>query len=145
MNGSRLVRAFAAGVLGACVLTAAHELLRRYLPRAPRFDIFGMKSIARASRTAGAESPAHLHESDLIGDLLSNAGYYSLVGIAGREKALYLGAGLGLAAGLGAVTIPGPLGLGTAATARTTSTQVMTVALYTTGGLIAGSLYRALD
>ena len=145
MNGSRLVKAFAAGVLGACVLTVAHELLRRYLPRAPRLDILGMKSIARVSRAAGAETPAHLHESALLGDLISNAGYYSLVGIAGREKALYVGAGLGLAAGLGAVAIPGPLGLGAAATARTSSTQLMTVALYTTGGLIAGSLYRALD
>lgn len=145
MNGSRLIKAFAAGVLGACVLTAAHELLRRYVPRAPRLDILGMKSIARASRAVGAESPTHLHESALMGDLLSNASYYSLVGIAGRDKAVYVGAGLGLAAGLGAVAAPGPLGLGTAATGRTTSTQMMTVALYTTGGLIAGSLYRALD
>ncbi len=140
-----MVRAFAAGVLGACALTLAHELLRRYFPRAPRLDILGMKSIARASRAAGVRPPDHLHESALIGDLISNAGYYSLVGIAGREKAVYVGAGLGLAAGLGAATVPGSLGLGSAATERTASTQVMTVALYTTGGLIAGSLYRALD
>jgi len=145
MDGSRWVKAFAAGVLGACVLTVAHELLRRYLPHAPRLDILGMKSIARASRASGAKTPDRLHESALMSDLISNAGYYSLVGIASREKALYVGAGLGLAAGLGAVTMPGPLGLGTAATARRSSTQVMTVALYTTGGLIAGSLYRALN
>lgn len=145
MNGSQVVKAFAAGVLGACALTVAHEVLRRWLPRAPRMDVLGMRSIARLSRATHRHRPEHLHEAAFMGDLVSNAGYYSLVGVAGKERAMYLGAGLGLAAGLGAVTLPGPLGLGTAPSARTTVTQALTVALYTTGGLIAGSLYRALD
>ena len=80
-----------------------------------------------------------------MSDLVSNAAYYGLVGIAGRERAVYLGAGLGLMAGLGAVALPGPMRLGSAPTARTAGTQALTVALYTTGGLVAGSLYRALD
>jgi hypothetical protein len=86
-----------------------------------------------------------LYESALMRDLMSNAGYYSLVGMSSAQRALYVGAGLGLAAGLGFATLPGVLGFGEGPGGRTPSTQMMTVALYTTGGLIAGSLYRALD
>jgi hypothetical protein len=145
MSGSTFARALAAGILGACAVTIAHELLRRYVPRAPRMDVLGMRGIARLSRWAGKGTPAHLHESALMGDIVSNAAYYGLVGVAGPERAVYIGAGLGLAAGLGAVVLPGPLALGSAPSSRTTATQAMTVALYTTGGLVAGSLYRALD
>ncbi len=108
-------------------------------------DVLGMRSIARLSRAIGQQPPDKLHEAALMGDIFSNAGYYSLVGVAGRERALYVGAGLGLAAGLGAVTLPGPLGLGSAPSGRTTTTQALTVALYTTGGLVAGSLYQVFD
>src|SRR5438309_7889083 len=114
VNSSSVVKALAAGVLGACAVTVAHELLRRFLPRAPRMEVLGMRSIARLSRAVGQQPPDRLHDAALMGDIFSNAGYYSLVGVAGRERALYVGAGLGLAAGLGAVTLPGPLGLGTA-------------------------------
>jgi hypothetical protein len=51
---------------------------------------------------------------------------------------------LGLAAGLGAVFLPGPLGLGSAPSNRTTQTQAMTVGWYLLGGLAAGLAYQTL-
>jgi hypothetical protein len=40
--------------------------------------------------------------------------------------------------------LPGPLGLGEAPSNRTPQTQLMTVAWYTAGGLVAGVVARAL-
>ena len=45
---------------------------------------------------------------------------------------------------LGAVFLPGPLGLGTKPSARTPQTAAMTVAWYAIGGLVAGAVYHCL-
>src|SRR4051812_15813848 len=68
------------------------------------------------------------HDRALGGDLLANGVYYSLVGAGGSEGALRRGALLGLLAGLGAVALPAPLGLGSEPSKRTPATQLMTVA-----------------
>jgi hypothetical protein len=94
-------------------------------------------------RAVDAEPPVPLHEAALVGDLVSNSFYYSLVGAGSRGDALRNGALLGLAAGLGAVFLPGPLGLGRQPT-DTPATQALTVAWYLAGGLAAGAAYAAL-
>lgn len=71
--------------------------------------------------------------------------YFTLVAAGGRKGAVTRGAVLGLAAGLGAVFLPGPLGLGTAPSRRTPATAVMTAAWYSLGELVAGAVYAALD
>jgi hypothetical protein len=83
-----------------------------------------------------------LHGWALAGDLALNSLYYSLVGVGDREGAFQRGVLLGLAAGVGAVALPGPLGLGTGPSARTPATQAMTVAWYLVGGLAAAAAYR---
>jgi hypothetical protein len=143
MNTRRLAKALAAGAVGACAITLIHELLRRTVPRAPRMDVLGVRGLVRVSRAAGFNPPERLHESALLADLVSNAAYYSLVGAArGHEAAV--GAGLGVAAGAGAVLLPGPLGLGSAPSARTVTTQALTVGLYTVGGVVAGACLKAM-
>jgi hypothetical protein len=143
MNTNRLARALAAGALGACALTLIHQLLRRAVPHAPRIDVLGMRGIARLSRAMGARAPDRLHTAALLADIASNAAYYSLVGAAPGHGAA-TGAALGLAAGAGAVLLPGPLGLGTAPTNRTGPTQLLTVALYSVGGVVAGATFDAM-
>ena len=80
----------------------------------------------------------------LVGDLVSNSLYYSLVGAGARQDAMRNGALLGLAAGLGAVFLPEPLGLGRQPTEDSPETQLMTVAWYLLGGLAAGAAYSAI-
>lgn len=75
---------------------------------------------------------------------MSNTAYYALVGLGGPDGAVGRGAALGFLAGLGAVFLPGPLGLGSAPSRRTPQTAAMTVAWYTLGGLVAGAAYRAI-
>lgn len=139
-----MLKALGSGLLGACALTLIHETARRLAPdSAPRMDVIGMRAIAKTMRAVDAEPPVPLHEAALVGDIISNSFYYSLIGAGSREDALRNGALLGLAAGLGAVFLPGPLGLGRQPT-DTRATQAMTVAWYVAGGLAAAAAYRAL-
>ena len=49
----KVLEALAGGLAGACVLTIAHESLRRVVPEAPRMDILGMRAIAKLMEKAG--------------------------------------------------------------------------------------------
>lgn len=141
-----LVQAISGGIAGACAVTALHESARRTVPEAPRMDILGMRAISRGLEAMGCEPPREerLHEAALAGDLVSNSLYYSLIGLGKPEDAVRNGALLGLAAGLGGVLLPGPLGLGEAPSNRTRATQGMTIAWYLLGGVAAGLAYRYL-
>jgi hypothetical protein len=141
------IEALAGGAAGAAVLTLVHQTARRVVPDAPRMDVLGRRALAAGVRAAGAEPPsgAQLQAAALAGDLVANTAYYSLVGVGGAGGALARGGLLGLAAGLGAVFLPGPLGLGTRPSRRTPQTAAMTVAWYTLGGLVAGAVYGLLQ
>ncbi len=136
--------ALASGITGALALTAIHETARRLVPNAPRMDILGMRAIARGMYHFNEQPPEEkeLFKYSMVGDIISNSLFYSLTG-AGR-KAWWRGAALGLAAGVGGVLLPGPLGLGTEPSGRTPQTKVMTIAWYVLGGLAAAALSRTL-
>ncbi len=80
----------------------------------------------------------------LAGDIVSNALYYSLIGVAKPDNALLTGAALGTVAGVGGVLLPGPMGLGEAPTTRTPATVTMTIGWYLTGGLVTAAAFRWL-
>ena len=140
-----VVTSLAAGLAGAAVLTAVHETTRRVTPDAPRMDILGERAIAKLMRGAGKSPPRgkKLHRLALGGDIVSNSLYYALVG-SGRD-AWVRGAGLGLAAGIGAVVLPPVLGLGRAPRGVTPRTKAMTVAYYLAGGLAAAAVSRLIS
>ena len=140
------VKATVAGVSGAVTTTLLHEFTRRVAPDAPRVDLLGMQALARALGAVGIRPPAGdaLYNLTLAGDLVSNSGYFALVGVGSRDNAMVAGAALGVAAGLGAVYLPKPLGLSAGPTKRTGQTRALTVALYAAGGIAAGAVYRAL-
>lgn len=142
-----MIDAIASGAAGAVALTLAHEATRHTLPAAPRMDVLGKRALAAGFRAADVTPPDEpaMHAVALGGDLISNAAYYSLVGLGGADGAIVRGAVLGVAAGLGAVFLPGPLGLGTAPSRRTPQTALMTVGLYALGGLVAGTAFGALS
>lgn len=134
-----LFRSLTAGFAGAVALTALHETARRLRPQdAPRMDVLGERGLRKLLRLEDLPQPDHetAYSATMLGDVLSNGLYYSLVG-SGRHS-LGRGVGLGVLAGVGGVLLPGPLGLGTAPSRRTPQTEIMTVAWYTVGGLVAG-------
>lgn len=109
-------------------------------------DVLGMRAIERVMRGAKLKPPKPdtLHTVTLAGDIVSNALYYSLVGLGSRQGTWLRGLFLGLAAGIGALVLPGPLGLGTAPSNQTNATRAMTVAWYTAGAFVAAATYLRL-
>ncbi|WP_442877249.1 hypothetical protein, partial [Deinococcus sp. YIM 134068] len=134
----------AAGLAGAVTLTLLNEGVRRVLPHAPRMEVIGGRALSDAVGATGAEPPRgrDLYRWSLAGDLVSNTLYYGLVGVGAREGAWTRGGALGLAAGLGAAFLPGPLGLGRQPGERRPLTPALTVAWYLTAGLVAAAVAR---
>lgn len=135
----------AAGFAGALALNLLHETMRRLRPYdAPRMDVLGARGLRKLLAAANAPQPDGdtAFALTMAGDVISNGFYYSLVG--SGPHTIARGLGLGLAAGIGGVVLPGPLGLGEAPSSRTFQTKLMTVAWYTVGGLVAGMVAQSL-
>jgi hypothetical protein len=131
------------GLTGACTLTVAHEVLRRTVTHPPRMDILGERGLTKVLKATGLTPPRGqaLFEATLAGDVLSNAATYALIGTA--KGAPLRGTLLGVALGVGAVTLPGPLGLGKPPGRQWPKTDLLTVGLYALGGLVAGLVIQA--
>lgn len=143
----KLSSALGGGIAGAVALTLIHQTLRFFDDDAPRMDELGMNAIEKTLKKADVAVPEEdkLYAITMAGDIVSNSLYYSLAGLAKKEQAVIVGAGLGLAAGLGGVYLPKPLGLKEGPSNRTAHTKLLTVALYLTGGLVAGLTAKLLE
>ena len=140
------LEALGSGLVGATALTAIHESARKTLSDAPRMNVLGERAIARSMEMVGREPPPEddLHTAALFGDVVANSLYYSLVGLGDPNTAVLRGALLGLAAGLGGVYLPGPMGLGDGPSARTPATKAMTITWYVAGGIAAGIAFQLM-
>jgi len=145
-TNSSIISALGSGLAGAIALNLLHEAVRQVVPQAPRADLLGERSIRIGYRKAGETPPTgtSLYVQAMAGDVFSNAVYYSLAGLNPRQP-LLTGAALGVLAGVGAVTLPGPLGLGEAPTKRTTATVAMTIGWYLFGGLVTGAVLSRMN
>lgn len=145
MATTSLRGALGSGFAGAATLTALHETARRRLEHPPRMDVIGMRALDRVMRKAGIrrQPRRRLFRQTLAGDLVSNAAWYSLVGLGRRDHVWRRGLMLGLVAGAGAVLLPPLLGLGRSPGSRTPTTQALTVAWYVAGGLAAAAAASA--
>lgn len=139
-------QALASGLAGAVAVNFLHELARQVLPHAPRMEVIGMRALAKLARAADQPVPPRdqLYWLALAADILSNGLYYSLVAADDGDSVARRGVGLGLAAGVGGAILPAPLGLGRQPGARWPQTQLLTVAWYTAGGMVAAAIYRRL-
>ena len=147
-TSSHVLQSVGSGLAGAIALNLIHEAVRRVVPDAPHIHVLGEQSIAKLMKTIGLEPPANeqeLYPQALVGDVLANTIYYSLIGTAKKDNSWWIGTALGLAAGLGAVALPGPMSLNEEPTNRKPATKAMTVGWYVLGGLAATAVYRLLE
>ncbi len=141
----KLAPALAAGFAGSLALTLTHQLLHPYIKDAPRMDLMGEEALLKLADKANVTVAADkVYAITMAGDLAGNALYYSLAGACGKEHAVVAGAALGLAAGIGGVYLPKPLGLTNAYSDRTLATKLMTVGIYLLGGIVAGCVARKM-
>src|SRR3954453_18867204 len=103
-----LLKALEAGAAGAATVTFLNESARRIVPHAPRMEVIGKRALARSMEAIGMEPPRRkeLYQAAILGDLVSNGLFYSLVGVGRARHAWRRGLLLGLAAGLGAAALP---------------------------------------
>lgn len=133
------------GLAGAAALTIAHQLLSRVDKDAPRLDIVGEEAVAKGAAKAGIEPPVGntLTGLTLAGDIGANSGYYTMIGHGEDKNLLWRGLGYGAMAGIGALSLPAPMGLDDEPVTRTTKTKIMTMGLYVLGGLVTALTLKA--
>lgn len=143
----KILSSIAGGLAGALAVTLLNEVVKRYDPEAPRLDLLGMSAVSKGFDQANEHIPSRSdqYKYSLIADLIGNTLFFAMAGKGSTRKALSQGSLLGLTAGLGAVFTPKPLGLDASQTNRTTRTQLMTVAYYLIGGIVAGAVSKMVS
>lgn len=142
----KLLHALTAGLAGAVALTVTHQLLHKLFKDAPRMDLMGEEALIKISEEAAIEIPsADIYNITMAGNIAGNSIYYALASMGSSKNATIRGGLLGLAAGIGGVYFPKHLGLTNAYSNRTPKTSLMTVAIYTLGGLVSGKVAAVLD
>ncbi len=135
------------GLAGAVVLTGLHQTLTYLLKdSAPRLDLVGEEGVLKLSKATGITEPKddHLFAITIVGDLISNAFFYSSVGLSKKKNLLRNGIALGVTAGIGALKLTRPLGLNDHPVNKKPTTQILTVSLYLIGGFVTALTIRAL-
>lgn len=138
----KIISSMMGGIAGAAALNIIHQAVAQIDHDAPRVDLVGEEALSKGLKKIGVKPPAGdaLFTATLAADLLSNAAYFSLIGLAKKKHLLAMGAVTGLAAGAGALTLTRPMGLSDAPVTRTEKTKVLTIAWYTISGLVAGAV-----
>lgn len=142
-----LFKALISGFAGACAVTLINETARQFIKDAPRLDVLGKRAIAFPMMKANLEPPPNrdLYWITLGSDIVANTLYYSLVGLGNEKNAFRNGMFLGTVAGVGAVALSEPIGLGDEPVNRTPQTELMTVVWYMAGGIAAAAVYQSFS
>lgn len=143
----KLGTALAGGLAGAAALNLIHESYRKIDKDAPHIHLIGEEALIKMLNAAHLPKPKNkkeLYQWTLAGDVLSNALYFSLIGVGKSKHSIQRGVILGLTAGVGAVFMPEKMGLNDAPSTRTMETKLLTVLWYTLGGAVAGGVIKLL-
>lgn len=135
------------GLAGAVALNLIHETVRRFDPEAPEIQLVGEEAMSKSIKALGGDPPTgeKLYAVTLVSDIVTNALYFSAVGLGKKKYLWWRGAGYGLAAGVGALELTNPMGLSDAPITKTKKTSLLTVSWYLIGGLVAALTIDALD
>ncbi len=139
-------QALMAGAAGAVALNVVHQAAQAFTADAPRMDVVARRAIAGGMEASGLEVPDEptLQRWALGGDLVANSIYYSVIAC-GKPSGVWRRAlTLGVAAGLGALTLPQRMGLGAPPRSHSLANQFMTIAWYTVGGLATAAVATRL-
>jgi len=141
------VKNIVAGLGGAIALNIIHESLKRRDKDMPRVDLLGEEALEKSLDFFDAEIKDEdtLYKATLAGDIISNALYYSAIGAGNPKHLLTRAVTMGITAGVGAITLPEPLGLDEKPVTRTNKTKALTIGYYLAGALVTAALVKALN
>lgn len=143
----KLNNSLTGGLAGAVAVTALHEVMRHKAKGTPRMDKLGEQALNKGLEATGAKPLRGntLFYTTMVGDILTNALYYAIIGGGKKNNTLKRGIFFGLAAGFGGILLPKPMGLNEQYSAGTRKKGALTVGYYLLGGLIAAAVMNALD
>jgi len=136
-----------AGLGGAIALNILHESLKKKSKDMPRVDLLGEEALQKTLNYFGTEIEGEkpLYTATLAGDVLSNAMYYSMIGKGKPDHVWVRALAYGVAAGVGAITLPEPMGLDPEPVTKTDTSKALTVGYYVVGALVTAALVRAIS
>lgn len=140
------IKNLVAGLAGAVALNLLHETLKKESKQVPRVDLLGEEAVQKVVRYFGGNitNRKELYQTTLAGDILSNALYYSLIG-AGDSKSIWPKAiAMGVTAGIGAITLPEPMGLDPKPVAKNNQIKAMTIGYYVFGAIVTGLVLKLI-
>ncbi|RZJ67487.1 MAG: twin-arginine translocation signal domain-containing protein [Flavobacterium sp.] len=110
-------------------------------------DLVGEEALQKSLDAAGADEiqgEDNLYAATLGADIVSNTMYFATIGAGGAKNLWPRAIAMGIAAGVGAVTLPEPMGLDDAPVADTTQKQGLTVGYYVFGALVTAGLLKLM-
>jgi len=136
-----------AGLGGAIALNILHESLKKKNSDMPRVDLLGEEALQKTLHYFGTEIEGEkpLYAATLAGDVLSNAMYYSMIGNGGPNNVWVRAVAYGVAAGVGAITLPEPMGLDPEPVTKSNTSKALTVGYYVAGALVTAALIKAIS
>lgn len=134
-----------AGLGGAIALNLLHESLK-HKKGTPRIDLLGEEAVQQGLKPFGKEihDKDELYATTLGADIIGNTLYYSTIGTGGTKNIWKRAALMGITAGVGALTLPEPLGLDEKPVTATPTKQALTVGYYMFGALVTAALLKAM-
>jgi hypothetical protein len=146
----KLASAIEGGVTGATTLSLLQEALHKIDAKAPR-PLLHKSGILKQLKKHSGKGNNHKLYIKLAGELLGNAAFFGMAGLGKRKNAVLTGGLLGAAAGLGTAFLQddeegkdGFEGIQNGFTRAELEKKMLTVALYTAGGLLSGFAIKKL-
>lgn len=135
-----------AGLAGAVALNILHESLKKKGSDMPRVDLLGEEALQKTINYFGGNinNEKTLYEATLAGDILGNTLYYSLIGTGDRKYLWPKAVIIGLSAGIGAITLPKPMGLDPEPVAKNDQVKILTAGYYLAGAIVTGIVLNML-
>ena len=135
------------GLAGSIALNVLHQLAKQIDKDAPHIDKIGQEAVSSSIKSVGYEPPTgkKLFLTALVGDLISNTIYYSLIGKGKKQNLLLRGIVYGTVVGIGALKLTKPMGLDDEPVNKTKKTQAMTIAWYVIGGVVSVYAMKFLE
>lgn len=141
-----MTNALEGGLAGATALTMLHEAIDKIDPKAPNTKFLSkpgiIKKIKKYSSKKGPKSVKFYIR--LATEFLASMGYFGLPGLGKKKNVVLIGGLLGAAAGAG-VAFQHRDDEANLDERSAAWNKIVTIALYTAGGLIAGGVMKSLN
>jgi hypothetical protein len=143
---SKISSALGGGLLGAVALTLLHEGLKKIENGKSPSDSLGLNAfskIVKGFKDTALPGSQELVQLNPVGEILTNALYFSIAGAGSKKNIMLRAALLGLTAGLGALVLPQYLGIKENDGSK--KSKVLTISRYLLGSILTATTIKTME